>query len=628
MEGRAQLQPGQMLGSYRIVRKIGHGGMGEVYEAWESELHRRIAIKILRVESLSDPEMTERFRGEGRALARLKHENVVTLYTLGEFNGRIYMAMEYIDGVPLDHFLMSHACSLGDVLSLVRQLLEGLGAAHEAGIIHRDLKPANVVIDKAMRAKLVDFGIAKVHSERSTGLETSREVIIGTVNYIAPEVGVGKPATIRSDIYSLGLVFFHMLSGMTPFIGRSNFETLEKIRTTALAFSPRLQNLIPQDVKRVVMKMTAKSPSMRYSSAQEALADLEKIDISKLPADLRQSTASGFPVVNYTEVRKRCETLGFDASELRFILAIASGIAVDQMDGGAEENMERTDKIDMRPLIEITEKSLNEAVMRFQRARSTLVARRVDSPAASRVHYSPPQDDLAQSLVTAICVMLVFGSGFYLYRFMGLRLQASSNRTFSSLAITPRTSLPASASTPAVPAVATQETVKSKGAELTIPKPGFTYSYSLTGTSSTETWTVKAGAAGHLIWENQSGDWESRTINPFLPPLEQHQAGRQILNQIGQDPIAIFPLTEGKQSINHIIHTDETGRISEFDWRCQVGEENQLDLRAGQFETWSVTCEGGSLESRHFQFSPLLGHWVRAEESGKVLELIGYSKAP
>lgn len=373
MEVRLILKPGDTLGDYRMVRKIGQGGMGEVWEAWDDKLGRQVALKVLAPDAIDKPEMLDRFRGEGRALARLKHQNVVTLYAIGEQQGTAYMALEFVDGLPLDHYLMSHPCGLHDTLKLFRQMLEGLAAAHEAGIIHRDLKPSNIVVDSDLKAKLVDFGIAKVYSDHQTS-HTEQDIVIGTTNYLSPECAAGRMATPQSDIYAMGLVLYHMLTGETPFSGRNNLETIEKIRSSSLAFSPRLQPLLPEGVKQIVARMTAKAPSHRFATAREAIAELDRISLAELPADLREPCDHRLPVSNFSEVRKKCEAHGYDTAEMRFIINLAARL---QQEVQEHIDDDRTVRTGYPHMLRISDSTVQDAVRRYQAAKSTLSNRRI-----------------------------------------------------------------------------------------------------------------------------------------------------------------------------------------------------------------------------------------------------------
>lgn len=195
-----KLKQGYLLGPYRIVRLIGEGGMGEVYEARDEVLNRQVALKVISPKLAFNDEIVRRFMSEGQALARLNHQNVVGVYSLGEERGTHYISMEYVDGYSLHDFLkLKNSLSVDEALHHFKQLLEGVKALHENGIIHRDIKPKNIIIRKDNSVKIVDFGIAKIQGETNTGLTGAGE-LVGSLYYVAPEVIEGGEATVQSDI--------------------------------------------------------------------------------------------------------------------------------------------------------------------------------------------------------------------------------------------------------------------------------------------------------------------------------------------------------------------------------------------------------------------------------------------
>lgn len=345
--------------------------MSEVWEAWDERLRRKVALKFLSTDGLRDPDLAARFKGESAALAKLSHPHVVLLYGNGKHEGTDFLALEYIEGLPLDHFLMSHPCGLTDTLTLLTQMASGLAAAHQAGIIHRDLKPGNIMIDTRLNAKLVDFGLA----QENTGTRSSADYLIGSVNYIAPEVAAGRAPTHKSDIYALGLVLYYMLTGEVPFMGRSHEDTLEKIRSSSLAFSPRLQALLPEKLKHIVSKMTAKAPGARYDRTVDVLADLGVVDLSRWPADLREPADIRIPLANFSDLRKKCEAEGYDTSEQRFILNLAARMQLGSKATLPEDATVATRRV---RLLKIQDRTLQDAIRRFQAAKSVLTGKRIE----------------------------------------------------------------------------------------------------------------------------------------------------------------------------------------------------------------------------------------------------------
>jgi len=256
---------GGVVGNYKIVEQIGEGGMGAVYRGVDVMLDRPAAIKCLRPDVGGNPQLLERFRNEVSALAKLNHPGIATLYAFFRHQDDHYMAMEFVEGKPLDMLLhLQRALSVERAIGIFRQVLDAIEHAHRSGILHRDIKPANIIVSDAGVAKVTDFGIARILGE--AGL-TRAGNMIGTIEYITPERIKGIPADARSDVYSLGMVLYEMLSGHSPFRARSEYDLmkahLEKVPTPLRKVVPT----ISEPVARVVMRALAKRPEERPQSA-------------------------------------------------------------------------------------------------------------------------------------------------------------------------------------------------------------------------------------------------------------------------------------------------------------------------------------------------------------------------
>lgn len=304
------LQAGQMVGPYRIVKKAGSGGMGEVYEAWDDNLKRPVAIKILSSIHQKNKEVHERFLAEGRSLARVRHPNVVSLYLVGEHEGSPFMAMEFIDGMSLDEYMSVKPCGLKEILEIFQQILEGLSAAHAEAIIHRDIKPANIMVDKAGVAHLVDFGIAKSHTDAQRP-KTDQGIVLGTKSFLAPELLAGKASGPQSDIYSLGLVLHFMITAELP-------------RTEPGQQQKRVYELLPPGLKDLLAGMTQKSPELRYKTTREVLKDLNQVNLDDLHSDLIVENAKDLKIVNLEQVYAHCKKHGLDIAEARLVANLAT----------------------------------------------------------------------------------------------------------------------------------------------------------------------------------------------------------------------------------------------------------------------------------------------------------------
>jgi eukaryotic-like serine/threonine-protein kinase len=261
-------------GRYRIQRKLGAGGMADVYLAEDQELGRRVAIKILNGRHANDDQFIERFRREAKNAAALNHPNIVSIYDRGNAEDTYYIAMEYLDGKTLKELIVGRGKAPVNVaIEYARQILSALRFAHRHGIVHRDIKPHNVLVDGEGRVKVTDFGIARAGTSQMT--ETGS--IVGTAQYLSPEQARGGEVDQRSDLYSLGVVLYELLTGKTPFEGDTPVEIAMKHLSNAPKPPSKLRPDIPEELDMVVLRALAKNPDDRYQSADEMEADLERV---------------------------------------------------------------------------------------------------------------------------------------------------------------------------------------------------------------------------------------------------------------------------------------------------------------------------------------------------------------
>jgi serine/threonine protein kinase/beta-lactam-binding protein with PASTA domain len=260
-------------GRYTVVRKLGAGGMANVYLAEDQELGRRVAIKILNDRHANDEQFVERFRREAKNAAALSHPNIVSIYDRGEAEGSYYIAMEYVDGRSLKELIVSRGpAPITVAVEYARQILSALRFAHRHGIVHRDIKPHNALVDAEGRVKVTDFGIARA----GTSQMTEAGSIVGTAQYLSPEQARGSNVDQRSDVYSLGIVLYELLTGTVPFTGDTPVEIAMK-HLSALPEPPSSRRSeIPRDLDLIVLRSLAKDPEDRYQSAEEMDLDLER----------------------------------------------------------------------------------------------------------------------------------------------------------------------------------------------------------------------------------------------------------------------------------------------------------------------------------------------------------------
>ena len=277
-----RLAPGQRFGHYEIVELIGKGGMGEVYLARDKVLSRRVALKLLPSDYTQSTDRLTQFQREAQAVSALNHPNILTIYELGDSDGQQYMSTELIEGETLRERLDQGRLSIEDALSIVVQLAAALGAAHRAGIIHRDIKPENIMLRTDGYVKILDFGLAKLTelieldstSDISGSLDVSSRVLMGTPRYMSPEQVAGTFVDARSDIFSLGVVLYEMLSGRVPFDNKDRVKLAESI---LMDDPPVLGDFLPDRLLTVVAKMLSKDKEGRYQNANELFDELRSV---------------------------------------------------------------------------------------------------------------------------------------------------------------------------------------------------------------------------------------------------------------------------------------------------------------------------------------------------------------
>jgi len=263
-------------GRYQIIEELGRGGMGKVYKALDSELNEKIALKLLKPEVSANGEAIERFRNELKTARQISHKNICRMYHLTKEEGTYYITMEYVPGEDLKRLIRKIGqMPVGRTISIAKQVCEGLAEAHSLGIVHRDLKPQNIMVDEGGNVRIMDFGIAR--SLLTKGV-TAAGVMIGTPEYMSPEQVEGKPVDQRSDIYSLGIILYEMVSGRVPFEGDTPFTVGVKHKSELPCDPRELNPQIPADFSALVLRCLAKDKESRYQSAGELLAELARIE--------------------------------------------------------------------------------------------------------------------------------------------------------------------------------------------------------------------------------------------------------------------------------------------------------------------------------------------------------------
>ncbi|HEV2834258.1 MAG TPA: serine/threonine-protein kinase, partial [Pyrinomonadaceae bacterium] len=283
-----QITPGSKLGRYEIRSHIGAGGMGDVYLARDTELDRNVALKVLPHSVASDQQRMRRFIQEAKAASSLNHQNIITIYEIGESDSTRFIATEFIEGVTLRQRLRRERLSPAETLDIAIQIANGLAAAHEAGIVHRDVKPENIMLrNRDGFVKLLDFGLVKLTEPQDATTDTEAPTralvntdagtVMGTVVYMSPEQARGKPVDARTDVWSLGVILYEMVTGVVPFAGETSADVIAAIVKTEPPAITKLAPDTPAKLEEIISKSLEKDRDERYQTIKDLLVDLRRL---------------------------------------------------------------------------------------------------------------------------------------------------------------------------------------------------------------------------------------------------------------------------------------------------------------------------------------------------------------
>jgi len=340
--------PVKTIAHYRIVEPIGAGGMGAVYKAYDNKLQRIVALKLLPSEYVEQQDRRRRFFQEARAASALNHPHILTIYEVGEDDGKPYIAMEYVEGETLRHKIKNNGLQLQQTLDIAIQIATGLARAHELGIIHRDLKPENLMLSRDGYAKILDFGLAKLVAERERalvadseqktlirGVETQSGTLMGTVNYMAPEQLLGQRVDRRCDVFSFGVVLTEMLTGTAPFVHDNRIDTMHAILHRDPRFPSDGRPEFPFDLQRILTKALAKTPKDRYQTITDLAEELKtlkrELELGKtLPITrgtklVLKRTAAGARAVDYEKELNEAQFKAVTTTEGPLLIVAGAG---------------------------------------------------------------------------------------------------------------------------------------------------------------------------------------------------------------------------------------------------------------------------------------------------------------
>lgn len=601
------LSPKQDFGPYHILKKIGSGGMGEVYLAYDKNSEREVALKVLPPSFNKNSEITSRFHTEGRALAKIQHPNIVTLYSTGTINNLAYIAMEYAKGVPLDLFFVQYTYKTEFILHVAKQLAAGMQAVHENGIIHRDLKPQNIIIDpQTGQLKVIDFGIVKSFTLENT-VDTQMGTVMGTANYLSPEIAMGRPATNQSDIYGLGVILYEMIVGEVPFKGDNVLAILEKVKSASVRLPPIDNTSIPYALRHLVMRMTHRNPADRFASMSEVLREINKIHLSQKNTNEPTATLTK-RIENISAMVRELKQKHLSNSEIRQVLIAACELK-EQNNTDPNKTM-----IPGEEQVSLNTNDVEQALKQLQASHNQAINYNLQSPLPT------PSQPAHLPYFTWFVILSVMGLAL-LWRFRTENVQEQ---------ITQQASQTSSAS---------REIKTNAFSPLAAPLPqyrlGTSYEYislaqptgGLTENSRLRQSVVEV-VNSDVKWINNKGISFLQPSNIFLPPvgevsLQTWGAVMIKAHAVGPD---FFPLEVGKKGLFRVnFRPQKTLTAWTYEKECRVESFGDLPSKLGPFPGYVVRCSYENEKQKfveQFWYAPKINFWVKYEEKIYVDEVL------